>query len=69
MLSPNARNRVTDSLGTRVTVTWNPHVADCPFVSRAEQLTFVVPTGNELLVDGVQLVVRMPLPPDALGFG
>ena len=69
MLSPNATKRVAESRGTRVTVTWNAHDADWARVSRALHVTLVDPTGNWLLVDGVQLVETTPLPPDTDGFG
>lgn len=69
MLSPKARKRVALERGTRVTDTWNPHVAVCCRLSRAVHVTGVVPTASELPVGGVQVVVTCPAPPVAVGAG
>jgi len=46
MLSPNAMNRVFDSLGGTVTWTLNPHVLARARASVALQVTAVVPGAN-----------------------
>jgi hypothetical protein len=69
MLSPNATNLVTDSRGTRVTVTAKLHEALRCSLSRTVQVTLVDPTGNADPVGGRHVVVTGAAPPLTTGEG
>src|SRR5262249_54851279 len=67
MLSPNARNDVTDSFGGSCTTTLNVQLAVRALASLVVQVTVVVPTVNDAALTGRQLVVNGGCPPVIVG--